>query len=272
LKPLNAPPQRASLVAAVTTVTPDRGLRSRAAALVPGLDRYVDDPQTPFFHPQDPDLAVSQIISRTCAEKNFADLAKLHAYFVDREEDAERRDAVRRCVASDHQGEVQAECASRRARGASRAAQLVARRSFAGSGDTRPIVELGHLRYVGSTLRRLRMYVDGFVVPVPKKNLDEYRKMAKLGAKLWMQYGALSYVETIADDVKKGKLTSFPQSVNLKPNEVVAFSFITYKSRRDRDRVNKLVMNDPRMKSFEKTMPFDGKRMIFGGFKAIVEK
>jgi len=116
------------------------------------------------------------------------------------------------------------------------------------------------------------MYVDGFVVPVPKKNLDEYRKMAKLGAKLWMQYGALSYVETIADDVKKGKLTSFPQSVNLKPNEVVAFSFITYKSRRDRDRVNKLVMNDPRMKSFEKTMPFDGKRMIFGGFKAIVEK
>jgi uncharacterized protein YbaA (DUF1428 family) len=116
------------------------------------------------------------------------------------------------------------------------------------------------------------MYVDGFVVPVPKKNLEQYRKMAKLGAKLWMEHGALSYVETIADDVKKGKVTSFPQSVQLKPNEVVAFSWITYKSRRDRDRINKLVMSDPRMKMDPKGMPFDGARMIFGGFKSIVEK
>jgi uncharacterized protein YbaA (DUF1428 family) len=116
------------------------------------------------------------------------------------------------------------------------------------------------------------MYVDGFVVPVPKNKIDAYRKMAKLGAKIWMEHGALSYVETIADDVKPGKVTSFPQSVKAKPNELVAFSYITYKSRRDRDRVNKLVMSDPRMKMAEKDMPFDMKRMIFGGFKSIVEK
>jgi uncharacterized protein YbaA (DUF1428 family) len=115
------------------------------------------------------------------------------------------------------------------------------------------------------------MYVDGFVVPVPKKNLDEYRKMAKLGAKLWMQYGALSYVETIADDVKKGKLTSFPQSVKLKPNESVVFSWIAYKSRAERDRINAKVMKDPRITGMGKEMPFDGKRMIYGGFKTIVE-
>ena len=88
-----------------------------------------------------------------------------------------------------------------------------------------------------------------------------------------MEYGALQYVESVADDVKPGKLTSFPQSVKLKKGEVVVFSFVVYKSRKQRDRVMKKVMKDPRLKKFmdPKTMPFDGKRMFWGGFKAIVE-
>jgi len=115
-------------------------------------------------------------------------------------------------------------------------------------------------------------YVDGFVVPVPKKNLAAYRRMARKAGKLWIKHGALAHVECAADDVKPGKLTSFPQSVKLKPGETVIFSWIVYKSRRDRDRVNAAVMKDPWMAGMDlKSMPFDAKRMFFGGFKVIVE-
>ncbi len=115
------------------------------------------------------------------------------------------------------------------------------------------------------------MYVDGFLVAVPKKNVAAYRKLSRKAGKVWMEYGALTYVETVADDVKPGKVTSFPQAVKLKPNEVVVFSWITYKSRAHRDAVNKKVMKDPRVTLMGADMPFDGKRMIYGGFKSIVE-
>jgi uncharacterized protein YbaA (DUF1428 family) len=116
-------------------------------------------------------------------------------------------------------------------------------------------------------------YVDGFVVPIPKKNLATYRKIATKCAKIWIEYGALDYWECVADDVKPGKLTSFPQSVKLKANETVVFSWIVYKSRKDRDKINAKVMADPRIASMgdPNDMPFDGKRMIYGGFKPIVQ-
>jgi uncharacterized protein YbaA (DUF1428 family) len=115
-------------------------------------------------------------------------------------------------------------------------------------------------------------YVDGFVLPVPTKNMADYRKMARLAGKVMRELGALSYVEAIADDVKPGKWTSFPQSVKLKPGETVVLSYIVYKSRKDRDRINARFMNDPRMKKYmdPKRMPLDGKRMFFGGFKTFV--
>lgn len=114
-------------------------------------------------------------------------------------------------------------------------------------------------------------YVDGFVVPVPKAKLAEYKKIAKIGSKICLKYGALDYYECIADDVKPGKVTSFPQSVKLKANEVVFFSWITYKSRADRDKILKKVMADPIMNSMgPDQMPFDMKRMIYGGFKPVV--
>jgi uncharacterized protein YbaA (DUF1428 family) len=116
-------------------------------------------------------------------------------------------------------------------------------------------------------------YVDGFVLPIPTKNLAEYKKMARVGCKVWMEHGALDYHECLADDVKPGKLTSFPQSVKLKPGEVVVFSWIVYKSRKHRDAVNKKVMADPRLAKYMSpgAMPFDGKRMFWGGFKSIVD-
>ncbi|HEY6669513.1 MAG TPA: DUF1428 domain-containing protein [Methyloceanibacter sp.] len=115
-------------------------------------------------------------------------------------------------------------------------------------------------------------YVDGFVVPVPKKQLQAYRRLAKQAGKVWREHGALEFRECVADDVKVGKWTSFPQSVKLKSNETVIFSWITYKSRAHRDRVNAKVMKDKRITSMDpKTMPFDGKRMIYGGFKILVE-
>lgn len=116
-------------------------------------------------------------------------------------------------------------------------------------------------------------YVDGFVLPVPKKNLDAYRRMARKASKVWRDHGALEYVECVADDVKSGKYTSFPQSVKLKADEVVVFAYIVYKSRAQRDKVNKLVMADPRLEEMmnPKSMSFDGKRMFWGGFKSIVE-
>ncbi len=115
-------------------------------------------------------------------------------------------------------------------------------------------------------------YVDGFVLPIPKKNLAAYRRMAQLAGKVWRDHGALEYIECMADDVKPGKHTSFPQSVKLKSSEVVFFSYITYKSRKDRDRINAKVMKDPRLAKMmdPKKMPFDGKRMFWGGFKPVV--
>jgi len=115
-------------------------------------------------------------------------------------------------------------------------------------------------------------YVDGFVVPVPKKNLKAYRSMAKKAGKVWRDHGALGVQEFVAEDVKVGKWTSFPRSVKLKPGETVIFSWIVYKSRAHRDRVNAKVMKDPRLAKMmnPKEMPFDAKRMIFGGFKSLV--
>ncbi len=116
-------------------------------------------------------------------------------------------------------------------------------------------------------------YVDGFVLPLPKKNIQAYRRMAQKAGKIWMEHGALAFRECVADDVKPGKLTSFPQSVKLKRGEIVVFSYIVFKSRADRDRINKKVMKDPRLAEMmdPKAMPFDAKRMFFGGFKVIVD-
>ena len=116
-------------------------------------------------------------------------------------------------------------------------------------------------------------YVDGYVLPVPKKKLAAYRRLATLGAKVWREHGALDYKECVADDVKPGQQTSFPQSVDLAPGETVFFSYIVFKSRAHRDRVNAKVMKDPRLATMmdPSAMPFDGKRMIYGGFKVFVE-
>ena len=115
-------------------------------------------------------------------------------------------------------------------------------------------------------------YVDGFVVPVPKKNLQAYRRMARQAGKIWRDHGALEFREYVAEDVKVGKWTSFPRSVKLKPGETVIFSWIAYKSRAHRDRVNAKVMKDPQLAKMmnPEAMPFDGKRMIYGGFKILV--
>lgn len=115
-------------------------------------------------------------------------------------------------------------------------------------------------------------YVDGFVLPIPKRNTSAYRRMARKAAKVWLEHGALEYVECMADDVKSGKHTSFPQSVKLKRGEVVWFSYIVYKSRRHRDTVMAKVMSDSRLADMMqgKAMPFDGKRMFWGGFKVMV--
>jgi uncharacterized protein YbaA (DUF1428 family) len=116
-------------------------------------------------------------------------------------------------------------------------------------------------------------YVDGFLLPVPKKNREAYRRMARKAGKVWREHGALAYVECAADDVKPGKWTSFPQAVKLKPGEAVWFSWIVYKSRRHRDRVLAKVMKDKRLAPMmdPKAMPFDGRRMMWGGFKVMVD-
>jgi len=116
-------------------------------------------------------------------------------------------------------------------------------------------------------------YVDGFVMPVRLDRLAEYRKVARKAGKIWMELGALAYSECVADDVKPGKVTSFPQAVKLKEGETVVFSWIVYENRRARDRIMKKVMEDPRLAELmdPKNMPFDGKRMFWGGFKPIVE-
>ena len=115
-------------------------------------------------------------------------------------------------------------------------------------------------------------YVDGFLLPVPKANIEAYRRIAEEAGKVWREYGALDYVECVADDVKPGEVTSFPQSVKLEPDETVVFAWIVYESREHRDRVNEQVMKDPRMTGMDpKSMPFDGKRMMWGGFKVLVQ-
>ena len=117
------------------------------------------------------------------------------------------------------------------------------------------------------------VYVDGFVVPLPRKNLKAYRRMAQKAGKVWRDHGALAFRECVADDVKMGKWTSFPRSVKLKRGETVVFSWIIYKSRAHRDKVMGKVMKDPCIAKMmgQKDIPFDAKRMIFGGFKMIVE-
>ena len=115
-------------------------------------------------------------------------------------------------------------------------------------------------------------YVDGFVLPVPKKKVQAYKRLAQKAGKVWKEYGALEFRECVADDVKMGKFTSFPRSVKLKPSETVIFSWIVYKSRAHRDRVNAKVMKDKRISGMDmKDMPFDPKRMIYGGFKVMVD-
>lgn len=116
-------------------------------------------------------------------------------------------------------------------------------------------------------------YVDGFVLPLPKKNLEAYKKIASTCGAVWREHGALQYRECIADDVKPGKLTSFPQSVNLEEGETVVFSWIVYESRAHRDQVNEKVMKDPRMVEIMKpgSAPFDGKRLIYGGFEMFLD-
>ncbi len=116
-------------------------------------------------------------------------------------------------------------------------------------------------------------YVDGFLVPIPKSKVEEYRRVSELCGKIWREHGALEFRETIADDVKPGKVTSFPQAVILGDDETVAFSWIVYPSREARDEINDKVMKDPRMNEYMKAenMPFDGKRMIYGGFNMVVD-
>jgi len=114
-------------------------------------------------------------------------------------------------------------------------------------------------------------YVDGFVLAVPKANLETYKSMARLAGAVWKEHGALSYVEAIGDDVPRGELTSFPRAVMAKEDEVVVFSWVTYPSRAKRDETLKAVMADPRLKDQMANMPFDGKRLIYGGFDAFLE-
>ena len=116
-------------------------------------------------------------------------------------------------------------------------------------------------------------YFDGYVLPIPKKNLAAYRKMARKAGKVWREHGALEFRECVADDVKPGKWTSFPQSVKLKAGEVVVFSWIVYASKAQRNKVNAAGMKDPRIADMmnPKSMPFDGKRMFMGGFKMMID-
>ena len=116
-------------------------------------------------------------------------------------------------------------------------------------------------------------YVDGFVVPGPKRKLDAYRRLSRKSGEIWREHGALEFRECVADDVPVGKVTSFPRSVKAKPDETVVFAWIVFKSRAHRDRVNAKVMKDPRLAGMMEpgAMPFDAKRMIYGGFKVVVD-
>jgi len=115
-------------------------------------------------------------------------------------------------------------------------------------------------------------YVDGYVLPVPKKKLEAYRRLAKLGGKIWKDHGALEFRECAGDDLNVKWAVPFPRRIKLKPGETVVFSWILFKSRANRDRVNAKVMKDPRLAKMDpKSMPFDSKRMVYGGFKVLVE-
>lgn len=116
-------------------------------------------------------------------------------------------------------------------------------------------------------------YVDGFVVPVPEKNLKLYSNIAKKAGKIWKEHGALEYIEAVGDDLQNSWGVPFTKAAKLKPGEVPFFSFIVYKSRADRDRINKKIMNDPRIKKMMEggPMPFEVKRMVYGGFKVVVD-
>jgi uncharacterized protein YbaA (DUF1428 family) len=114
-------------------------------------------------------------------------------------------------------------------------------------------------------------YVDGFVVAVPKRNIEAYKELARKAGEVWKEHGALAYVECLGDDVPVGQLTSFPRAVQATEDEIVAFSWIVYESRQQRDAVNAKVMADPRLKDSMTNMPFDGKRMIYGGFETFLQ-
>jgi uncharacterized protein YbaA (DUF1428 family) len=114
-------------------------------------------------------------------------------------------------------------------------------------------------------------YVDGFVLAVPKQKLEAYKILAREAGELWKEHGALAYVECVGDDVPYGELTSFPRAVQAKEDEIIIFSWIVYPSRAERDAINAKVMADPRLKTDMSNMPFDGKRMIFGGFETFLE-
>ena len=114
-------------------------------------------------------------------------------------------------------------------------------------------------------------YVDGFVVAVPKRNIEAYKELARKAGEVWKEHGALAYVECLGDDVPYGELTSIPRAVQATEDEIVAFSWIVYESRQQRDAVNAKVMADPRLKDSMTNMPFDGKRMIYGGFETFLQ-
>lgn len=114
-------------------------------------------------------------------------------------------------------------------------------------------------------------YVDGFIVPIPKDKVEAYKDLARKAGAIWKEHGALAYVECLGDDVPYGELTSFPRAVQAKEDEVVAFSWVVYPSRADRDAIMAKVMADPRLPQDMASMPFDGKRMIFGGFAPFLE-
>ena len=114
-------------------------------------------------------------------------------------------------------------------------------------------------------------YVDGFLIPVPKKNVDAYRRMSKAAGKIWKDHGALEYRECVGDDLAVKMALPFPRGLRTKAGETVIFSWIVYRSRAHRDAVNKRVMKDPRLTKMPKEMPFEMKRMMYGGFKVIVD-
>jgi uncharacterized protein YbaA (DUF1428 family) len=116
-------------------------------------------------------------------------------------------------------------------------------------------------------------YVDGYILPLPRKNIGAYREMAARAGQVWKEHGALEYIECIAEDVKPGKVTSFPQAVKLEEGETVVFGWVVFESRAERDRINALVMKDPRLAATMTpgALPFDGKRMFWGGFETFVE-